>query len=204
MCHRILVLPFLQDVDVANARVGAERNPLKTEVIYCVNDLDAAPHEWKIGDVRSLAETSAVAAGSMTLGVAVGSRQFVTDQLLRRQMSSAKCTSASSSARIRRQSSPSFRKVWESAVLTASCGLTATKSWRSNRRQRSTMRSGSGLSNGSHRGQHNTSNPQCRPVRNWVQESVRHRCSCTPGSSHRSQTAHPRYDPWRSSGGPPP
>ena len=29
LCHPILVLPFLQDFDVANARVGAERNPLK-------------------------------------------------------------------------------------------------------------------------------------------------------------------------------
>ena len=82
MCHPILVLPFLQDLDVANARVGAERNPLKTEVICCVNDLDAAPPEWNIGDVRSLAKTSAVTDGSITLGVAVGSRQFVTDQLL--------------------------------------------------------------------------------------------------------------------------
>ena len=83
-CHPILLLPFLQDFDfdVANARVGAERNPLKTEVIYHVNDLDAAPPEWKIGDVRSLAKTSAVTDGSTTLGVAVGSRQFVTDQLL--------------------------------------------------------------------------------------------------------------------------
>ena len=26
-CHPVLVLPFLQDFDVANARVGAERNP---------------------------------------------------------------------------------------------------------------------------------------------------------------------------------
>ena len=34
MCHPVLVLPFLQVFDVANARVGAERNPLKTEVIY--------------------------------------------------------------------------------------------------------------------------------------------------------------------------
>ena len=34
MCHPILVLSFLQDFEVANARVGAERNPLKTEVIY--------------------------------------------------------------------------------------------------------------------------------------------------------------------------
>ena len=35
MCHPILVLPFRP-----NARVGAERNPLKTEVIHYMNDLD--------------------------------------------------------------------------------------------------------------------------------------------------------------------
>ena len=45
MCHPILVLPFLQDIDVANARVGAERNPLNTEVVCYVNDVDAAPPE---------------------------------------------------------------------------------------------------------------------------------------------------------------
>ena len=73
MCHPILVLPFLQHFHVANAKVGAQRNPLKTEVIHYVNDLDAAPLEWKIGDVRSLAKTSAVTGGSITLGVAVGS-----------------------------------------------------------------------------------------------------------------------------------
>ena len=82
MCHPILVLPFLHDFDVANSTVGAERNPLKTEVIYYVNDLDAAPPVWNIGDVRSLAKTSAVTGGSITLGVPVGSRQFITDQLL--------------------------------------------------------------------------------------------------------------------------
>ena len=82
MCHPILVLPFLQEFDVANVRVGAERNPLKTEVIYYVNDLDAAPPEWRNGDVRSLAKTLAVTDGSITLRVAVGSRQFITDQLL--------------------------------------------------------------------------------------------------------------------------
>ena len=46
-CHPILVL-FLQDFDVADAKVGAERNPLKTEVIYYVNDLDAAHPEWRV------------------------------------------------------------------------------------------------------------------------------------------------------------
>ena len=50
MCHPILMPSFLQAFDVANARVGADRNPLKTEVIYYVNDLDAAPPEWRVGD----------------------------------------------------------------------------------------------------------------------------------------------------------
>ena len=60
MCHPILVPSFLKEFDVANARVGAERNPLKTEVIYYVNDLDAAPAKCRVGVVRSVAKTSAV------------------------------------------------------------------------------------------------------------------------------------------------
>ena len=43
MCHPILVPSFLQEIDVANAKVEAERNPQKTEVTNYVNDLDAAP-----------------------------------------------------------------------------------------------------------------------------------------------------------------
>ena len=78
MCNPILVLPFFfRTFDVANAIVGAERNPLKTEVIHCANDLDAAPPEWKISDVRS-SEVQPAAS----LGVAVGSQQFVPDQFL--------------------------------------------------------------------------------------------------------------------------
>ena len=49
MCHPILVLSFLQEFDVDNAKVGAERNLQKTEVIHYVNDLDVAPPEWRIG-----------------------------------------------------------------------------------------------------------------------------------------------------------
>ena len=59
MCHPILVLPF-------------RRTPLKTEVTCYVNDLDAAPPEWRNGDVRSLAKTSAVTDGSITLEVLLG------------------------------------------------------------------------------------------------------------------------------------
>ena len=43
----------------------------------------------------------------------------------------------------------------------------------------------------SHGGQYDASDTQCWPVRNRVQKSARHRCSCTPGSSHSSEAAHP-------------
>ena len=81
-CHYVLPNPGPAVSDVENGRVGAERNPLNTEVIYYVNDLDEAPPQWNNDDVRSLAKASAATDGSNTLGVAAGSRQFVTDQLL--------------------------------------------------------------------------------------------------------------------------
>ena len=63
-------------------KLVAERNPKKTEVIYYVNDLDAAPLEWRIHEVQNMATLSTVTAGSFTLGVAVGPRQYIADQLL--------------------------------------------------------------------------------------------------------------------------
>ena len=74
--------PFLQEFDVANAKVGAERNPQKTDVIYCVNNLDAAPLEWRVRDVQNMARVSTATARSITLRVAVGPRQYIADQLL--------------------------------------------------------------------------------------------------------------------------
>ena len=49
---------------------------------HYVNDLHAVPPDWRNGDVRSMAKTSAVTDGSITLGVAVGSRQFIAEKLL--------------------------------------------------------------------------------------------------------------------------
>ena len=46
-----------------------------------MDDLSAAPHEWRIGG-ENVADVSPVTAGSTTLGVAVGPRQFIADQLL--------------------------------------------------------------------------------------------------------------------------
>ena len=71
LCHLILVPFCVQDFDDANDNIGAERNPQKTEIIYHVADLDAAPLQWKIDEVRQLASVSTVAAGSKTLRVAV-------------------------------------------------------------------------------------------------------------------------------------
>ena len=82
MCHPILVPTYLQEFDVANAKVGADRFLQKTEVIYCVNDLGAALPEWRIGDVQHMDKVSTVTTGSITLGVAVGPPQYITDQLL--------------------------------------------------------------------------------------------------------------------------
>ena len=67
LCHSILVSSYLHEFDDANDKVGAVRNLHKTEVIHCVTDLDAAPFEWKIDEVRLHASVSTVAAGSNTL-----------------------------------------------------------------------------------------------------------------------------------------
>ena len=64
LCHPILVPSYLQQFDVANAKVGAERKPLKTEVIYYVNDLGAAPHERRIGDVQNTTKVSSHACSA--------------------------------------------------------------------------------------------------------------------------------------------
>ena len=68
--------------DNPNANVGAGRTPLNTEVIHYVDELSAAPPAWRSDDVQNTAKVSTVTAGSITLGVAVGPRQFIADRLL--------------------------------------------------------------------------------------------------------------------------
>ena len=48
MCHPIPVPSHLHDFDVANAKVGAERSPQRTEVICNLDDLGAAPLKRRI------------------------------------------------------------------------------------------------------------------------------------------------------------
>ena len=79
-CQPILVPSFLKAFDVANDKFGT--GPQKTEVIYYLANLDAALPERKVGEVRLLDSVSTVVTGSNTLGVALGPRQFIADQLL--------------------------------------------------------------------------------------------------------------------------
>ena len=58
--------------------LGQNENLPKTEGIYYVPDLDAAPPEWGIIEVRPLVSVTTAARGS----IAVGPRQYVADQLL--------------------------------------------------------------------------------------------------------------------------
>ena len=186
------VLPFLQDSDVANARVGAERNPLKTEshLLRERPGCSATPVlNWR------RAEHGQNLCSHRRQHHARSRCQFITDQLL----SKAEVIRAMRE-RVQLCQDP------QTAVSTTSCGFTATQSGNIARQRSTTSRAAVSRTAlpGSHRGQHDASDPQRRPVLNWVQKSARHRCSCTSGSSHRSHTAHPWYDPRRSLGRPSP
>ena len=77
-----LSLPYLVTFESANAKVGAERNRHKTEVIYYVSVLDNTGLEWKINEVRALTTVATTTRGNITLGFAVGPRRCIADQLL--------------------------------------------------------------------------------------------------------------------------
>ena len=173
VCHPIPVLPFLQDSDVANARVGAERNPLKTDV----NDLNAVPPEWTTDDVRSTAKISSVTSGSVTLGVAIGSEKFITDQLL----SKADVFRAlHERVQLFQDSQMEFAFLRESLGVSRInhilCEFMVTKSWRNKAQWRFTMKCGNDPSNGSSPVSRRTA------LRNRAQESARHRSSGSVGA----------------------
>ena len=147
MSHPTMVPFFLQEFDVANTKVGAERNLHKTEVI----DLDAAPIEWRIRDAQNMAKLSTVAAGIITLGALLPLGSTSRTNSWPRQTSFEQCTNASSSARTRRRNLPSSVRVWELVASTTSCEYTASQSWKNSGLQKSSSRLGSVLLNGSSR-----------------------------------------------------
>ena len=129
MCHPILVPSFLQEFDVAIARVGAERNPVKTEVIYYGNDLDAAPPSGESATCRIWPKPQQSPRGCMTLGVAVGPRQHIADQLLAKaDVIRAMHESVQLCQDPRKQNLLSHRRVWEVAASATSCECTAARS----------------------------------------------------------------------------
>ena len=192
-CHPVMVPSYLHEFDDANDKVGAECNPQSTEVIYYVADLDAAPLDWKIDEVRKLASVSTVAAGSTTLGVAVGPRQFV-DQLL------FKADIQAMRERVQLCQGPrtecALLRDWRSAAPTTSTGCMATQSCKRNELLKSTTRFGQRTLEGLFPGftKFGASHTQRRPVRNRIQKSARHCGSSTPWSSQHSQTTHPGDD----------
>ena len=147
----------------------------KTEVIYFVNDLDSAPPEWRIHDVQSTAKLPLEASHSESL-LDLDSPSRTSSWA--RQTSLEQCTNASSFARTRRRNLPSHNPSGNSGLPKST---TIPRS---------------------HGGQYDASDTHSSPVRNRVHKSARHRCSCTPGSCHRSQAAHPSNDPRRSLGRP--
>ena len=144
--------------------------------------------------MRSMAKTSTVTAGSITLGVAVGPRQYIAKKLLGK---ADVIRLVHERVQLCQDPQTEFALLRESmGEATTSCGYTATQSFRNSGLQRSMTRLGTALP-GSHGGQYDASNAQRRPVQNWVQKSARHRGSGTSGCSHRSQNTHPGYDPRR-------
>ena len=160
-----------------------------------VNDLDAAPPEWRIGDVRSMAKTSAVTDGQHH----ARSRCWVSAVCRGPVPQQGRCYPRNARARSTLPgsadtSSPSER-VWETAVSTTSCGFTATQSWRNKVQRRLPMKWGQrSLERLSRR-------TACRkqPSVRANQESGSRECETSHpgsfGSPHCSQAAHTWHDP---------
>ena len=137
----ILVPSYLREFDDAKHKFGADRNHQKTEVINYIADLDAAPLESGIDEVKLHATVSTVAAGSTTLGVAVGAPAVHGRPALsqrRRCSSNGRTCSAvpGSSDRLLH----SFVKALASAASSTSSGCMTTQSCKQNGLLKSTMR----------------------------------------------------------------
>ena len=78
-----LVQPYLEAFDAANQGPGAERNSLKTEVIYYASDSDMVEHasDWHLDAVRELASVRTAEHPGLTLGVVTGPADDINAQL---------------------------------------------------------------------------------------------------------------------------
>ena len=101
-------------------------------------DLDAAPPERKIDDVKKMTAVSIVTAGSATLGVAVGPRQFIADQLLANADVIRAMHENVQLCQDLQKNVPSYAKVLVSVQPHTVCECTATRSCRRNELLKST------------------------------------------------------------------
>ena len=83
LCHPQLVVPYLQAFDEANAQIGAVRNPQKTEVLYYTSSesLEQQRAPWQLDLVKEKATVHLASEGTLTLGVATGPPETITNQL---------------------------------------------------------------------------------------------------------------------------
>ena len=197
--HPILFPSFQHEFDVANTKVRPERNPQKTEVIYNVNELDAAPLEWMIRNVQNMSRVSTVTAGSITLGISVGPRQFFGDQLLGK---ADVIRAMHERVQFYKDPQTEFAFLRESLGVSRINHILRVHGHTILQEQRAAevcdevgQRSLERLFPGFTEDRKNASNTQPWPVGNRVQKSARHRGSSTPGNPHSSQAAHPSNDP---------
>ena len=193
--HPILVPSYLHEIDDANDKVGAERHPQKTEIIYCVADLDAAPPEWTRYDCMHLSPQCSLEALRLeSLWCPVNSLRL---NSWPKKMSFELCVSEFGCARTRRQNLRSFAKALALAVTTTFSGCTATRSCRKDAAEihdKVGQRSLERLFLGFTERQFGARHTQRRPVWNRIQKRAGHCGLSTPASTHRSRTAHPGDD----------
>ena len=142
MSYPVPVPPYLP-------KVGAERTPQKTEVIHNLDDLDAAPPEWKIDDVRKTGHGLHTNRWEHHTRSCCDPNSPLRTNFWRRQTSSAPCMNEFTCVRTRRRNLLSYVKVLASVVSATSSECTATRSCRRNEPLKSAMRSGKGPLSGS-------------------------------------------------------
>ena len=82
-CDPRLVMPFVQCYDAADARVGGERNIMKTKMLYCtdVDTLEVDAAAWRLDEVRTIATVGTADTAEPTLGVVTGALSHAEEQL---------------------------------------------------------------------------------------------------------------------------
>ena len=135
-------------------------------VIHNLDDLDAAPPEWKIDDVRKTGHSLHTNRWEHHTRSCWDPNSPLRTNFWRRQTSSAPCMNEFTCVRTRRRNLLSYVKVLASVVSATSSECTATRSCRRNEPLKSAMRSGKGPLSGSSQ----DSRRKCRSVRNRTQK----------------------------------